>query len=76
MECYKRGFVGTSTQLYFVSYTCNKLDVTLAHIFLRFLWLLVSDMGGPRVRETVQAIFFMESRRMGLLGLLGMLGKL
>jgi hypothetical protein len=60
-ECYKRDFVGTSTQPYFVSYTHQRSDITSAHIFLGFARLLVSDSGSPRVRGTMQATFEMES---------------
>jgi hypothetical protein len=46
------------------------MDVTSAHILLRFARLLVGDTGSPRVRGTMQATFVMESRENGSAGLI------
>jgi hypothetical protein len=53
----------------------NRLDVTLAGIFLRFVRLLVGDPGSPKVRETMQATFVMESRENGSSGLIWDIGE-
>jgi hypothetical protein len=42
----------------------------LACILLRFARLLKGDSGSPRVRETMQATFVMESRENGSAGLI------
>jgi hypothetical protein len=52
------------------------MDVTSAHILLRFARLLVGDTGSPRVRGTMQALFVMESGENGSADVLGILGKL
>jgi hypothetical protein len=41
------------------------MDVTSAHIFLRFARLLIDNTGSPRIRGTMQAIFVIESGENG-----------
>jgi hypothetical protein len=53
----------------------NGLNVTSAHILLRFVRLQVSDTGSPRVRGTMQAIFAMESKKSGSAGPTRDIGK-
>jgi hypothetical protein len=53
----------------------NRLDVTLAPILLRFVMLLVGHTGSPRVRETMQAIFVMESRENDSVGVIWYIGE-
>jgi hypothetical protein len=64
-ECYKRAFFGTSAQPHFVF---NRSDIISDHILIRFGRLLVGDTGNPRVRETMQATFVMESGENGSAG--------
>jgi hypothetical protein len=53
----------------------NRLDVTSAHILLRFARLLVGDTGSPRVRGTKQVTFAMESDKSGSAGPIWTLGR-
>jgi hypothetical protein len=53
----------------------NRLDVTLAHILLRFARLLVGDSRSPRVRGIMQSTFVMESRENGSAGLIWDIGE-
>jgi hypothetical protein len=55
--------------------TTNRLDVTLAHVLLRFARLLVGNTGSPRVSRTIQAIFVTESRENGSAGLTWDIGE-
>jgi hypothetical protein len=47
----------------------------LAHILLRFVRLLVSDTGSPRVRGTMRATFAKESEDSGSAGPIWDAGK-
>jgi hypothetical protein len=50
-ECFKRAIVGTSAQPYFVSCTHEQVRYYLAHIFPRFVRLLISNTESPRVKK-------------------------
>jgi hypothetical protein len=51
------------------------LDITSAYILLKFVRLLVSNTGSPRVRGTMQATFAMESKKSGFAGPIWDTGK-
>jgi hypothetical protein len=57
--------VGTSTQPYFVSNTCQQVGCYIGSYTSRFASLPKSNTESPRVKKTMQATFVMESRAMG-----------
>jgi hypothetical protein len=74
-ECYKRSLLGSPHSHTLYHTPTNRLDAASAHILRRFARLLVGDTGSPRVRETMQATFVMESGENGSAGLIWDIGE-